>query len=106
MPGVYNAVIDGIDIGPEVGSCGGAAYRNPSWRDLRGSFALIAMRVNAPKNFETGRIGSRQTGLKRAETRARGSVETGENGEIRPRTVRERARTAPEIRGVRGVGSR
>ena len=46
MPATYNAAIDGIAIGPEVGSCGSAAFRNapvfvadiasdPLWADFR-----------------------------------------------------------------------
>jgi PAS domain S-box-containing protein len=46
MPGAYNAAIDGIAIGPAVGSCGSAAFRNapvivsdiagdPLWAEFR-----------------------------------------------------------------------
>lgn len=46
LPDAYNAAIDGIEIGPEVGSCGTAAYRgeavfvtdiatDPLWKDFR-----------------------------------------------------------------------
>jgi PAS domain S-box-containing protein len=46
LPAAYNQLVDGLAIGPEVGSCGTAAYRaqlvivtdistNPLWRDAR-----------------------------------------------------------------------
>ena len=46
LPATYNAAIDGLKIGPHVGSCGSAAYRrervvvndienDPLWRDFK-----------------------------------------------------------------------
>lgn len=46
LPGDYNAAIDGLEIGPEVGSCGSAAFHgrtvsvydienDPLWQDFR-----------------------------------------------------------------------
>jgi PAS domain S-box-containing protein len=56
LPSDYNAAIDGLAIGPEVGSCGAAAYtrqpvyvtdvgQDPRWRDFRGLAAFHGLRA-------------------------------------------------------------
>ena len=54
LPAEYNAAVEGLEIGPSVGSCGTAAYWNvpvvvsniqtdPLWRDLRGAAKLAGV---------------------------------------------------------------
>lgn len=54
LPDEYNAAVEGLRIGPGVGSCGTAAYWNvpvivediaqdPLWRDLRGAAAIAGV---------------------------------------------------------------
>ena len=54
LPSDYNAAVEGLEIGPMVGSCGTAAYWNvpvvvenifedPLWRDLRGAAQLAGV---------------------------------------------------------------
>lgn len=76
-----------------------------AFADSSGPFGDTRERL---EKFKTGKSGFRQTGCgpKQAETRPRGSGEMGEKGKIRPPTVRECAKTAPEVRDVQGVGLR
>lgn len=54
LPAEYNAAVEGLRIGPAVGSCGTAAFwnipvvvediaRDPLWKDLRGAAALAGV---------------------------------------------------------------
>ena len=56
LPGFYNAAIDGVEIGPSVGSCGTAAYRrrqvivddiesDPLWSDFKGLALSAGLRA-------------------------------------------------------------
>ena len=69
LPPEYNAAIDGIEIGPEVGSCGTAAYNNttvsvfdiannPLWENFRGLALQHGLRAcwSTPIRDRDGRV--------------------------------------------------
>jgi|CXWL01.1.fsa_nt_gi PAS domain S-box-containing protein/diguanylate cyclase (GGDEF)-like protein len=69
LPDAYNRAIDGVVIGPEVGSCGTAAFRNeivvvtdiqndPLWREFKGLAAEHNLRAcwSAPIRSSSGTV--------------------------------------------------
>ena len=69
LPGAYNAAIDGIEIGPEVGSCGTAAYHDktvsvydiatsPLWANFRDLALQYDLRAcwSTPIHGSDGRV--------------------------------------------------
>lgn len=69
LPGAYNQAIDGIEIGPEVGSCGTAAYcdktvavfdiaNNPLWANFKHLALSFGLRAcwSTPIHGSDGRV--------------------------------------------------
>jgi PAS domain S-box-containing protein len=69
LPGFYNAAIDGVEIGPQAGSCGTAAYRreavivtdilsDPLWQDYRELASQAGLRAcwSTPILTPSGRV--------------------------------------------------
>lgn len=69
LPEAYNAAIDGLEIGPEVGSCGTAAYHNktvsvfdiatnPLWKNFRELATKFGLRAcwSTPIHASDGRV--------------------------------------------------
>jgi GAF domain-containing protein len=85
LPDAYNAAIDGIEIGPEVGSCGTAAFHdrtvsvfdianNPLWANFKDLALQYGLRAcwSTPIHGSDGKVlGTSRTTASSSATRAR-----------------------------------